>query len=259
MFRKPQSPDRRADVHGDNLGNIVQGDHSIIHDRRIQVGGNVVNSLLISAEQVFVGPDQPLLDAYLSPAQVFERVHLERFAGRGWLTERLDAFLRTHDRGYFVIEAPAGLGKTAYLAHLVRERAYVHHFPELPGGHDPATARRSLAAQLLRAWLLESEVAALPQHAGQPNYLSRPLQQAAAKRDAKRADEPIVLAVDALDELPAESGENVLALPRGLPQGVYVVATQRPVPVALNVDVPREVARLEPLFSERARHYRGWV
>jgi hypothetical protein len=47
------------------------------------------------------------------------------------LTEQFDSFLAESSSGYFVLEAKAGLGKTALLAYLVKERGYIHHFVEL--------------------------------------------------------------------------------------------------------------------------------
>ena len=38
--------------------------------------------------------------------------------GREWLRAKLQTFLAEHDRGYFVLEAGAGLGKSAFLADL---------------------------------------------------------------------------------------------------------------------------------------------
>src|SRR5438552_1248656 len=49
------------------------------------------------------------------------------FVGREWLRAKLQKFLAEHDRGYFVLEAEAGLGKSAFLADLVAREAYVHH------------------------------------------------------------------------------------------------------------------------------------
>ena len=61
-----------------------------------------------------------LAQDYLSPWSVFERVRLDRFKGREWLLQRLDQFLNDNDRGVLLVEAEAGLGKTAFLAHLNR-------------------------------------------------------------------------------------------------------------------------------------------
>ena len=127
-------------------------------ERGIAIGRDAIQSIFATGDhnQFFVGDYQRLADAYLHPWPVFERVQLHRFTGRGWLTSRVDDFLTCHDRGVFVLEAEAGLGKTAFLAHLARQRGYIHHFVELARGLDGvAPGLKSLAAQLVRAWVLD--------------------------------------------------------------------------------------------------------
>jgi uncharacterized caspase-like protein len=174
-----------------------------------------------------------LARAYLSPWSVFERVKPERFTGRKWLENRLDHLLSENDRGLFIVEAEAGLGKTAFLAQLVRERGYVHHFVEIvPGSDGILPGIRSLAAQLIRAWDLPTTAldGIAPGYTIRPDYLQNLLKQAADRRDVVRPDEKIVLVVDALDEAgPPTADQNVLGLPRVLPKGVYFVVSQRPV------------------------------
>ena len=150
----------------------------------------------------------------------------------------------------FVLEAEAGLGKTAFLAHLARQRGYIHHFVELARGLDGvAPGLKSLAAQLVRAWVLNPNTAeaVLPGSAARPEFLQNLLKEAADRRDRTRPGEKIVLVVDALDEAGTPSGQNVLGLPRILPRGVYLVVSHRPVDVTLSVEGPRHV---EPLKAE---------
>ncbi len=100
-----------------------------------------------------------IYDAYIDPSPVFERVDLNHFVGREWLMAELDAFLQKNDRGYFVIEAEAGLGKTAFLAWLTQKRGYIHHFSELargPAGIESGLA--NLSAQLILAYNPSSSV-----------------------------------------------------------------------------------------------------
>ena len=163
---------------------------------------------------------------------------------------RVDDFLTCYDRGVFVLEAEAGLGKTAFLAHLVRQRDYIHHFVELARGLDGvAPGLKSLAAQLVRAWVLNPNTAeaVLPGSAARPEFLQNLLKEAADQRDRTKPGEKIVLVVDALDEAGTPSGQNVLGLPRILPRGVYLVVSHRPVDVTLSVEGPRHV---EPLKAE---------
>jgi hypothetical protein len=219
-------------------------------ERSISVG-HAVGSTLITGDhnRVFVGEYERLRDAYIPPWSVFARVHLEHFAGREWLTREVDAFLHAQDHGYFILEAGAGLGKTAFLAHLVQERGYIHHFVELaPGLDGVVSGLRNLAAQLVRAWDLGSYRAdeILPGAAFRPDFLQNLLFETARRRDELKPGEKIVLAVDALDEAGTPSGQNVLGLPKVLPKGVYVIVSQRPVEVPLAVlEGLRPVFRLE--------------
>ena len=204
------------------------------------------------------GDYRELARHYLSPWSVFERVRLDRFKGRGWLRQRLDQFLNDNDRGLFVIEAEAGLGKTAFLAHLHRERGYVHHFVErAPGSDGVELGIRSLAAQLIRAWGLPLDAIVAPIR---PNFRQDLLKQAADRRDRDKPDEKIALVVDALDEAgPSLAGQNVLGLPRVLPRGVYLVVSQRPVEVSLATKAPRQVERIGAQSEENRKDIRVFL
>lgn len=50
------------------------------------------------------------------------------FTGRQWLRARLDTFLETSERRYFLLLGEPGCGKTAFMADLVERRDYPHHF-----------------------------------------------------------------------------------------------------------------------------------
>lgn len=217
--------------------------------RSIAVGGAVMRSILVTGDhnRVFVGSFETLADSYIEPWPVFERLRLDRFTGRGWLTAAVDSFLENHDRGCFLLEADAGLGKSAFLAHLVRKRGWIHHFVErAPGQDNIGLGLRNLAAQIALAWRLEPYTSQwlLPAAASRPDFLETLLFEAARRRDEVSPGEKIVVAVDALDESAALPDQNVLGLPKVLPQGVYLVLSQRPVDVALTIDSPRQVLRL---------------
>jgi hypothetical protein len=196
------------------------------------------------------GFSDALAAAYLPPWPVFERLDLDRFTGRLWLTAEVDRFLEAHDRGYFILEADAGLGKSAFLAHLVRERRWIHHFVELARGQDGIRhGVRNLAAQIAFTWE--------PEHAGSLEDISRSdllqnlLRAAAERRDQISPGAKIVLVVDGLDESAALPDQNVMGLPRMLPAGVYFVVSQRPVQVILETEAPRQ---LVPLQSGETRN-----
>jgi hypothetical protein len=218
--------------------------------KAIVVGGNVVRSILNTGDhaRIFVGAYEPLSASYVEPWQIYAGVGVERFIGREWLVQKFDAFLDANDRGYFLLEADAGLGKTTFLAWLARRRGYVHHFVELaPAGQEGVwVGLRNLAAQLVMAWQLDPDLVegSPPTAAARPQFLWSVLREAARARDALRPGEPIVLVIDGLDGSDRPPGLNSLGLPRQLPRGVFVLASQRPVDVMLQVDTPRRVFHL---------------
>lgn len=184
-----------------------------------------------------------LADSYLPAWPVFERLDLDRFTGRVWLTNAVDDFLARYDRGYFILEADAGLGKSAFLAHLVRERGWIHHFVELARGQDGiGPGLRNLAAQIALTW--KPEYAGPLADVSRPDLLQNLLFSMAEQRDKTAPGEKIVLVVDGLDESAALPGQNVMGLPRVLPSGFYFLVSQRPVQVFLETDAPRVVFRL---------------
>ena len=193
--------------------------------------------------------------------------------GRDWLRARLQKFLAEHDRGYFVLEAAAGLGKSAFLADLVAREAYIHNFVRGPANTpNEEQALRALAAQLLIAWPGCGDGDDLHTEAVRhSDYLKLLLDAAANRRDTLAPGEKIVLVVDGLDELPtlsesrvihyAGTFENPLGLPTTLPRGVYVIVAMRPVGLVLQMsratpgeaDTPLEHVTLA---SDDAEHLR---
>lgn len=238
---------------------VVNGRTLIIY-QLVQAEDNGTISNVI--QQVFIGDYELLRDAYIRPGMVFERVNLEQFVGRDWLVDEIDRFLNSHDRGYFILEADAGLGKTTFLAWLVRSRGYIHHFCELaPGAEGVNQTLKNLATQLILEFKLGAyEVeGVIPGAATRSDYLFDLLKQAADKR---KDEEKIVLVIDALDEAGTPYNQNVLGLPNVLPKGVYIIVSQKPVSVTLLVDrarTPRKLYSISPTQSENQNDIRYFL
>ena len=221
---------RYAQIVGDvSDGAIVIGDHNVV-------------------TQVFLRGDYASLsDLYIPPNPVFERVRLAEFSGRAWLEAELDRFLSEHKRGVWLLDGKAGVGKTAFLAHLVRERGYLHFFAEqAPGPAGVTRALQSLAAQLVSRYRLEpytSREHLSPSLASAPDFLERLLNQAAERLIT---GEQLVIVVDALDEAGAGLNGNPLGLPKTLPEGVFLILSQRPVNLPLRIDPYPRMVRLTP-------------
>lgn len=192
---------------------------------------------------VISGSPDPIRDAIFDPSGLEKALDLAHFTGREWLIRRIDDYIAApdHDRGYIVVQAEAGVGKSALAAHLVWTRLCAHHFTRLTGGQSPVAARRNLAAQLIVGWDLTDELTKdgnFPKSANSPNFLVRVLRQAAQRRNKLYPGAPLVLVVDGLDEAappaPGPDGDDQdtgipLGLPRpdDLPAGVFIVATTR--------------------------------
>jgi hypothetical protein len=161
------------------VGEVTVGDLAgghVLKFHVLNVGGDVVRNLVVqeNRRRVFVGEYGRLLDAYITPDEVFDRVQLDRFVGRTWLLDEVDSFLSRNDRGCFILEAEAGLGKTAFMAHMAKQRGYIHLFVEQARGQGMVEdGLRSLAAQLIRTWGLQPYIAdgALPGAATRPDFL----------------------------------------------------------------------------------------
>ncbi|MER7694583.1 hypothetical protein [Streptomyces sp. NPDC097610] len=183
-----------------------------------------------------VGAFERVTDAIVDPTPLLNDLDLDHFTGRGWLIERIDDAISQRDRGYVLVLSEAGIGKTSLSGHLVRTRRWPHHFSAFAGGGHPETARKSLAAQLVRRWQLEDRLCPgglLPDGAERPDWLVKVLQAAAAERDRVAPGTPLVLLVDGLDEAepPARGSDTGIPLglprPQHLPHGVHIVATSR--------------------------------
>jgi len=224
---------------------------NISGNRNVIIGRDVIKSLIIIGDKnkIFIGKYESLKNYYLSPKLIFERVKLKRFVGREWLEDKIDKFLEDNEKGLFILEAEAGLGKTTFLAYLVDKRGYFHHFVELAPGKDGIGAGlKNLAAQLIRAWELSPDEIPDPSN---PTNFEQLLIKVAEKRNSERPDEKIVLVVDALDEAGTPPDWNVMGLPKHLPKGVYLIVSKRPVKVTLNIrDVVPKGLKLEAKSKE---------
>ena len=189
-------------------------------------------------QYLFSGVFERLQDVCFDPTPLTRDLDLARFTGREWLIKRIDDFIKNRQRGYVIIQAEAGVGKSTLIAHLAGTRPWICHFTRLPGGRSPEAARKNLAAQLIAQWDLAEWVpgGVLPAASSRLDWFSRVLEAAAQKRDQQESDEkrrePIVIMVDGLDEAEPEAGGIrkrglPLGLPESLPDGVYVVATSR--------------------------------
>lgn len=218
----------------------------------VSVGGDVNNSSITS--HVRIGDDTPLEVAMQDRAELFEMMETESFTGRRWIFEELDVFRRNHDRGYFFLEAEAGMGKTGFTARLTMEADPVAHHTRLPNGANRTTAMRNLSAQLLVRYDLFDKLPKRHEHAdvdrgvvpawAQDENGFASLLRVTADELVDR-NETLLVVVDGLDEAEPGPGPLPFGLPSTLPRRVFVVAAYRTgLRVTPAEETPRTVLRL---------------
>lgn len=206
------------------------------------------------------------------------------FVGRDWLRRAVEDFLRADGKRYFLLSGEPGVGKTAFLAHLVTEQSYVHHFISSDDLNwlSPVAFAQSVGAQLAArfgAWLLEEDEAPprvsidmdigtieaggaaigvlVQQYSGLPvEELARKLILRPLRRLGERDRRPVVLTIDGLDEATSYSGPTTIRdLVAGLraADNARVVLAANPGPALEDLAFQLEPAGLArfPLDGER--------
>ena len=220
------------------------------NDRGIAGGRDVIHSILVTGDHniFFIGDYTRLRDAYITPWEIYDRLQVEHFVGRQWLLQAIDTFISQHDCGYIILEAEAGLGKTAFLAWLARQRGYIHHFVgAAPGTEKADICLLNLGAQLVLAYQLHHNILpdkyALPDPSKQPYLLSKLLKLAS---ETLAKEEKIVIVIDGLDKANSVETMNVLGLPDILPENVYFLVSTRPGYVSLTPETPHQWLHILP-------------
>jgi hypothetical protein len=156
---------------------------------------------------------------------------IKDFTGRKFVFEAINEFLNKNRKGYFVLEAEPGVGKSAIMAACVvlLKRRCVTHFNSQPDGIVSAkTFLENACIQLIEGFNLKDKYQRLPENALENgNFLGRLLGEVSAKLGGKK----LIFVVDALDEVDLKeqtSGSNVLYLPNDLPDNVYFIVSKRP-------------------------------
>jgi hypothetical protein len=151
------------------------------------------------------------------------------FIGRRFVFAAIAEFLQKNRKGYFVLEAEPGVGKTSIMAKLVlllKRRCVVHFNSQSQGIVRAEQFLENACLHLIRRYQLNYPQ--LPENATRDgNFLSRLLGEVSAKLGGKK----LILVVDALDEVEISlqgRGSNVLYLPDVLPNNVYFIVSKQP-------------------------------
>jgi hypothetical protein len=180
--------------------------------------------------QRYIDPAAPSLPIPVKSETIIQD-RIKDFTGRKFVFEAINEFLRTNRKGYFVLEAEPGVGKSAIMAACVvmLKRRCVTHFNSQPDGIVSAkTFLENACIQLIEGFNLKDKYPRLPENALENgNFLGRLLGEVSAKLGSKK----LIFVVDALDEVDLKEqtrGSNVLYLPNDLPDNVYFIVSKRP-------------------------------
>jgi len=155
------------------------------------------------------------------------------FCGRLFVFAAFEKFINTKPNGYFTVVGDAGMGKSALAAKYVFDKQVPCYFNILAEGRNrPELFLKSIRQQLISRYQLPD---------ANEDDLATLLTKVSKKLPA---GDRLVIVVDALDEVEQESrAENLLYLPRELPEQVYFLLTRRPYSLEkkrLQVSVPED-------------------
>jgi hypothetical protein len=155
------------------------------------------------------------------------------FCGRKFVFAAFEKFINTKPNGYFTVVGDAGMGKSALAAKYVFDKQVPCYFNILAEGRNrPELFLKSIRQQLISRYQLQD---------ANDDDLATLLTKVSKKLPA---GDRLVIVVDALDEVEQEPGaENLLYLPRELPEQVYFLLTRRPYSLEkkrLQVSVPED-------------------
>ena len=139
------------------------------------------------------------------------------FCGRQFVFDAFQQFINENPHGYFTIIGDAGMGKSSIVAKYASEHKSPCYFNILVEGRNrPELFLKSIRQQLIDRYQLTSS-----EDADLPTLLAKVARKLTL-------GERLVIAIDALDEVKQEPGENFLHLPTTLPNGINFLLTRRP-------------------------------
>lgn len=160
-----------------------------------------------------------------SQARLSINQKIKDFVGRDYVFKKIASFISSNSNGYFEIIGDPGMGKSSILAKYVQDTDCIAHFNVQAQCQTAEDFLKTISIELIRRYRLASRQ--LPAESKRyASFLVELLEEASQKRDGK----PIVIAIDALDEVEEENrktGFNILYFPVYLPEGIYIVMTRR--------------------------------
>ncbi len=159
---------------------------------------------------------------YFAAQQAMIRERVAGFVGRRTTLAEIDEFLAASPRGYLLLHAGPGQGKSAVACRMIQNLSAPHHLITATGGRSaPHLIVGSLLAQLLAKF---PGAEAIPDGPQERIKLFEDLLAAVAARGDR-----LVIVIDGLDELTPDVGDPPPFLPTdSLPDGVFFLVTSRP-------------------------------
>lgn len=182
---------------------------------------------------------------YYHPFQTIIDDKTKDFVGREYVFDAIAEFINSNPKGYFTIKGDPGMGKSAILAKYVQNTECIAHFNvENEGLNRADQFIESVCKQLIEKYQLTDSLPLSAEAKQDGFFLKKLLDEVALKRNNK----PVVIAVDALDEVDLSQHKkttNILYLPRYLPKGIYFITTiRRGVEVPLMTEPPQQIFNL---------------
>jgi len=142
---------------------------------------------------------------------------IKSFCGRKFVFTAFANFINTNKKGYFTVIGDAGMGKSTIAAKYVFDNKTICYFNNLQENRNsPELFLESIRQQLINRYQLINV---------DKDDLSTLLVKATEKLTT---NEKLIIIVDALDEVDQKpGGENILYLPKTLPDNVYFFLTRR--------------------------------
>jgi len=223
----------------------------------IQIGDRTYLELNEEAIQALIRAIQKP-STVLSQFQSLIQDKTEGFVGREYVFDAIQTFIQENKKGYFTIIGDPGQGKSAILAKYVQDTGCIAHFNvQLQGPNRADQFLESVCKQLVARYQLPYDP--LPSNAMQDGeFLGHLLDEVAQRRNGQ----PVVIAVDALDEVDSGSyrDANILYLPPYLPDGVYFIMTRRRgVEVPLTTYAPNQIISLLDYQADSQRDVRLYI
>jgi hypothetical protein len=178
---------------------------------------------------IFQNSPSPLIDYIrIKDFETIVKDKTKDFIGRDFIFDKIDEIINSPDftSGYVVIKGEPGIGKTALLSQLVKQRGYVHHFNSYTDNiRSSHIFLSNICAQLIVKYGLNYD--RLPDKATEDSGFMR---QLLAEAVGKTENKKVIVVIDALDEANDDNfqdGVNKLYLPSILPESAYIIITMR--------------------------------